>query len=548
MVSTRRGLFGAAGAALAAPGLVSGALGQPVERYPDPAVQVLDPAFNRYRLLLAGVERLWTGARWVPAHPRCWSGLFGIDEALDVTTALLFKLGMDRLPDLSSLSRDEKDALIHALWAQVQALTARVAELEAKFGLPLKTPDNSSLPPSQGQKPNRGDKPARTGPRQGSLGREGGGRLLAEAPDETVTARPSRCAHCQAALDEADQTLAGRFDKVDLPTVAPVVTRVERYAGHCGCCGGTTLAPLPEGLEPGTPFSRDIVALAMYLRFVHHVSYRRLSRLLLELFGLAISEGALDAAFQRGKPRFDAETAAILARLRRARIVCSDETGVRIDGRSCWNWVFQNDEVVIHVVRHSRGAGVVAEAMGGHRPAIWVSDLYSAQRGHAEAWQICLAHQLRDCRYAAEAGDMIFAPRMKALLLRAVVLARRHRGLAESTRREYRRRLEHALDAVMALAPTNRHGQRLRRRYGKMREHLFTFLDHPDVPADNNGSERELRPTATYRKVTGGFRSTWGADLYAAVRSVIGTAARRDINAYQAIRTTLHGQSVIAPG
>ena len=430
--------------------------------------------------------------REVPAHPRCWSGLFGIDEALDVATALLFKLGMDRLPDLSSLSHDEKDALIHALWAQVQALTARVAELEAKFGSPPKTPDNSSLPPSQGQKPNRDDKPARTGPRQGSLGREGGGRLLAEAPDETVTARPARCAHCQAALDEADQTLAGRFDKVDLPTVAPVVTRVERYAGHCGCCGGTTLAPLPEGLEPGTPFSRDIVALAMYLRFVHHVSYRRLSRLLLELFGLAISEGALDAAFRRGKPRFDAETAAILARLRRARIVCSDETGVRIDGRSCWNWVFQNDEVVIHVVRHSRGAGVVAEAMGGHRPAIWVSDLYGAQRGHAEAWQICLAHQLRDCRYAAEAGDMIFAPRMKALLLRAVVLARRHRGLAESTRREYRRRLEHALDAVMALAPTNRHGQRLRRRYGKMREHLFTFLDHPDVPADNNGSEREL--------------------------------------------------------
>src|ERR671911_178974 len=455
---------------------------------------------------------------------------------------------MDRLPDLPSLSHAEKDALIHALWAQVQALTARVAELEAGRGLPPTTPDNSSLPPSQGRKPNRGDKPARTGPRRGSLGREGGGRLLAEAPDETVTARPSRCAHCQAALDEADQALAARFDKVDLPTVAPVVTRVEHYAGHCRCCGGTTLAPLPEGLEPGTPFSCDIVALAMYLRFVHHVSHRRLGRLLLELFGLAISEGALDAAFRRGKPRLDAETAAILARLRRARIVCSDETGVRIDGRSCWNWVFRNGEAVIHVVRHSRGAGVVAEAMGGHRPAIWVSDLYGARRGHAEAWQICLAHQLRDCRYAAEAGDVIFAPRRKALLLRAVLLARRHCHLAETTRREYRRRLERALDAVMALAPTNRHGQRLRKRYGKLREHLFTFLDHPDVSADNNGSERELRPTATYRKVTGGFRSNWGADLYAAVRSTIGTAARRGIDAYRAIRATLQGQSVLAPG
>jgi len=210
--------------------------------------------------------------------------------------------------------------------------------------------------------------------------------------------------------------------------------------------------------------------------------------------------------------------------------------------------VFQNSEVVIHVIRRSRGAGVVAEVLDGHRPALWVSDLYGAQQGHAEAWQICLAHQLRDCTYAIEAGDAVFAPRMKALLLRAVVLARRSRDLAPSTRREYRRRLECALDAVMALSPTHRDGQRLRKRYGKLRSHLFTFLDHPEVPADNNGSERELRPTATYRKVTGGFRSTWGADLFAGVRSVIGTAARRGVSAYQAIQQTLRGQASSYPG
>jgi len=449
------------------------------------------------------------------------------------------------LPDLSRLSREEKDALILALWTQVQVLTARVAELQAQLGSPPKTPDNSSLPPSRGQKPNRPEKARRSGPRQGSLGRTGGGRALTALPDEVITARPVRCAHCHAALSETDQRLHGRYDKVDLPRVVPVVTRVERYAGRCRCCGGTTLAPLPQGLEPGTPFSGDIVALALYLRVVHAVSYRRLSRLLLELFGLAISEGALDAAFRRSKPRFDAEVAAILGRLRRARVVCSDETSVRVDGRTCWNWVFQNSAVVIHVIRNSRGAGVVAEVLDGHRPALWVSDLYAAQQGHAAAWQVCLAHQLRDCQFAIDAGDAIFAPRMKALLLRAVVLARRHRSLAESTRREYRRRLDHDLDAIMALAPANRHGQRLRRRYGKVRDHLLTFLDHPEVTADNNSSERELRPTATYRKVTGGFRSTWGADLFAAVRSVIGTAKRRGIDAYQAIHQTLRGQTTL---
>ena len=62
-------------------------------------------------------------------------------------------------PDLSSLSHAQKDALIGALMAQVAALTARIAELEAKLGLPPKTPDNSSVPPSKGQKPSEPAKP-----------------------------------------------------------------------------------------------------------------------------------------------------------------------------------------------------------------------------------------------------------------------------------------------------------------------------------------------------------------------------------------------------
>jgi transposase len=458
------------------------------------------------------------------------------------------------LPDLSLLSHAEKDAVIHALWARLELAEARlaaaekrIAELEARLGEPPKRPDNSSLPPSRGQKPNRPEKSPRKGPRQGSLGREGGGRPLAENPDQTVIAKPAHCQHCRAALSETDQRLAQRYDKIDLPPIKPIVTRVERYAGSCRCCGTTTLAAVPEGMEAGTPFSLNLVALAIYLRVIHAVSYRRLSRLFTELFGLAISEGALDAAFRRAKPGFDAGVGAILARLRRARVVCSDETSVRINGRTHWNWVFQNDEVVIHVIRPSRAASVVAEVMDGHRPAIWVSDLYGAQRGHAEDWQVCLAHQLRDCQFAIEAGDTIFAPRMKALLLRAVIIARRHRTLAESTRREYRRRLDHDLDTIMALAPINRHGRRLRRRYGKVRDHLFTFLDHPEITADNNGSERELRPTATYRKVTGGFRSDWGAEFFANVRSVVGTAARHGIDAYAAIKNATTGDAAALP-
>src|SRR5215213_4913664 len=282
-------------------------------------------------------------------------------------------------PDLDRLTEAEKDALILALWARVQALTARVAELAARLNEPPKTPGNSSLPPSKGHKANRPGRERRAGPRLGSLDRAGGGRPLAAEPDQLVIAKAAACAHCRAALGEAAQVLHARYDKIELPPVRPVVTRVERYLGRCPCCGGVTLAPVPEGMEEGSPFGVSILALALY---------RRLTRLFLHLFALPISEGALDALFRRAAPRFDDEAAAILARLRRARVVCSDETTVRADGRTCWNRVFRNDEVVIHVIRPSRGRAVVAEVLGGHRPEIRVSDLYGAQRGHADLRQV----------------------------------------------------------------------------------------------------------------------------------------------------------------
>jgi transposase len=450
-------------------------------------------------------------------------------------------------PDLDTLTREDMKSLILALHEQVQGLMARVAELEAQLGVPPKNSGNSSLPPSKDFKANtskdgKGGKDGknRTGPRRGSLGRKGKNRPLAADPDEIVRVMAKTCGQCSGALSEADQTLHHAYDKVDIPPVKPVVTRVEIYHGRCpGCSHATAPSAVPEGMEEGSPFSLNIVAMALYLRFMHAVSYERLVRLFHDLFGFVISEGGLNAMLQRAKPCFDRQVAAILARLRKSRVVYSDETSVRIDGINWWNWVFQNDDIVLHVIRRSRARAVVEDVLDGHRPALWVSDLYAAQQGHADAWQVCLAHQLRDCQYAIDAGDAIFAPRMKRLFLRAFVNAKRRKDLAASTRRSYLSRLNRDLDAIMALPVKHKDGRRLRKRYAKHRGSLFTFLEHPEIAPDNNSSERTLRPTATYRKVTGGFRSTWGADLYAAVRSTVGTAAKQGVHAFDAIRAAL---------
>jgi Transposase IS66 family len=136
------------------------------------------------------------------------------------------------------------------------------------------------------------------------------------------------------------------------------------------------------------------------------------------------------------------------------------------------------------------------------------------------------------------------------------MLARRRKELAESTRRTYQRRLDRDLNAIMVPAPTNRHGKRLRKRYGKVRGHLFTFLEYPDVPPDNNGGERELRPTATYRRsLPPRTRGSPAASDRTGVPtcsppSDLSSALRRDAasNAHQAILAILRGGSVLQAG
>ena len=75
----------------------------------------------------------------------------------------------------------------------------------------------------------------------------------------------------------------------------------------------------------------------------------------------------------------------------------------------------------------------------------------------------------------------------------------------------------------MKLRPSNRHGIRLRKRFANIRSNLFVFVTNRKVPYTNNASERALRASVVFRKVTNGFRSQWGGQLFAAVRSVIDT-------------------------
>lgn len=448
---------------------------------------------------------------------------------------------MKELPPLDGLSHEEKDALIRGLWQDQQTLRAEIEKLKQKRV--KKTSRNSSLPPAKGFKPNQHRSESVSQSEAKRESHSGGGRELSPHPDQVVVAQAKRCPHCQTAVSAAEQQLTGVYERIDLPTVKAHITRVERYGGTCSGCQRRYESPVPVGLEPGSPFGPRIAALVSYLRYHHAVSYGRLNQLMAELYGLAISEGAIANLLRRVQRQLDAPVNQILERLRSARLVCSDETGARVEGKTQWEWVFQNEQVCLHVIRPTRGKAVIDEVMGEHHPQVWVSDLFSAQKANpADDWQVCLAHQLRDCQYAIDAGDTLFAPRMKRLLLKSIALHRRRHTLAPSTIGQYCSRFRGTLREILKLEPKHPQGQWLLKRYQKIRHHLLLFLDDETVPPTNNSSEQALRWSVVFRKVTHGFRSTWGADLFAQVRSLVNTARRQGISAFDAIFRALTSQ------
>jgi transposase len=439
------------------------------------------------------------------------------------------------------LSDREKDALLTEQAALIERLAARVAELEALLAKPKKTSQNSHTPPSQDRKPGGGVDEKNGKRRRPRPSRPGSARPLSEAPDETIKRLAIACPHCAADVSGQTQTCRHRYDHIEIPPIRPHVTRIELYGGRCGACGKRFCAAPPEGMAPGTPFGAGVRALLLYLHHSHHVGFERLSRMMAELFGLTISEGAIANAFRRAQTAITTACAGIKEKLLAARVIASDETTSRIAGATHWHWVFVSVKAVLHTIAPRRAKAVAEEVLGAHRPEVWVSDRYAGQQDLAPAHQVCLAHVLRDVQYAIDCGDTVFAPRLRELLRWAIRIGRRRDALRPTTLRHYHARAERRLDALVTMPAAHPAGRELQTAVKAWRTKFFVFLEDREVPATNNVCEREIRPSVVFRKVTGGFRSDWGAQIHAGYRSVTGTARLHGQTALNSIGQLLAG-------
>src|SRR5215218_3022551 len=394
-------------------------------------------------------------------------------------------------------------------------------ELVLRLQRPEKTSRTSSKPPSTDRKEQR----EKSKPGGAKPGHQGHSRVMSETPDAVVEHRPGQGSGCGVALgaDLLAETVS-IHERVELPAVTPLITHHRCPTVRCPACGTRVGAPVPEAAR-GPPFGPRPHAVATYLKTFQALSYERLQSALADLFGLTLSQGGLMNLLRRAQGCFAEGQVSAVSSLRRAEVIASDETGVRIEGSNAYHWVFHSSQAVVHHASPTRAASVIREMMDGHRPAVWLSDRYTAQQGHGAAHQTCLAHLARDVAYAVEVSADPVPWRLQLWLKAVFAVSERVRDLAASTLSAKRRTLERQLADILAAASSCDLTRALQAKISRARDQLLTFLDHPGlVEATNNACERALRPAVVQRKVTNGYRAMWAAQGEAAIRTVVDTA------------------------
>lgn len=438
------------------------------------------------------------------------------------------------------LSSEEQVDLIVWQAGEIERLKKENADLKKKLSIPKKTSKNSSIPPSKAFKKNQ-SKPGQA--KRVFHGK--GGRELSISPDETMDFKPTTCTKCQNSLSNGHK-LEASYDKLFLPEIKIKTVRVNIFSAKCSDCKEVNRVELPQEYADRSLCSSEIKSLISYLHYENYVSFERLSKYFSDVHQVNLSEGLISSILKNALECFGSLAQSIQAELVKSQVVCSDETSARVKGKTYWQWVFQNEQACLHVIDPSRASRVKHEIFGEEQPEVWVSDAYSAQKmGLKNKWQVCLSHQIRSCNFAIESGDVNFSSKMKALFQEAIQAQHLNRSEKRLKKKEYIKRL----DAYLQTGTHHLEGKKLHKRFENLKANLFLFLDYDNVPPTNNSSEQALRPSVIFRKVTNGFRSEWGKDLFAALRTVLDTAKRKKQNTFQVLNQVFSQQPTLClPG
>lgn len=439
-------------------------------------------------------------------------------------------------------------------------LIDRIIALELLVAKLLKNSNNSSKPPSadfhKPDKPpshhrnsrNLSDK--KTG---GQPGHHGTTRVNMNEPDETLVCAPLVCKGCGSNLEDptsqSNVETVGTAQTIDIPPIVPVITEFQKLQVTCGC-GHVNTGQYPPFVSSrgGIQLGPNVSSFLVYLSTAHHMPYQRLQELTSNILNLEISQGTIRNKLNEAAAAARPVKETILQFLHDSPWVGSDETGTRVTGKRWWEWVWQNSSASYYTIAPSRSYQIIKQYFGESYRGSLIHDCLSAQNMTvARFHQLCHAHLFRDLQFLIDTGeDVVWAYQLKRLLYKSQ-RARDHcwsEWFDPGVRATIIKSYQEQLSAFLVSNLSSEESKKLQKRLLKHQDKLLHFMSSPDIPPDNNGSERAIRNAKIKQKVSGGFRSEAGATHHATLLSVIETAKKQNLNVLTVIQQLMSGKPV----
>jgi transposase len=431
----------------------------------------------------------------------------------------------------------------------------RIEALEQRLGM---NSTNSSKPPSSDglAKPKPKSLREKTGRKPG--GQEGhAGTTLSpkEIPDAVVQHESQQCS-CGCDLSEVPGIVVQKRQIADLPKIELEYTEHQVIEKECPHCHQKSQGELPCWIDDTTvQYGPQVRALFVYLNTVQFLPYERICELCDTLFDFAPSEGTIYKALQdcnEGLASFEEE---IKSKLQEAEVLHCDETGLRVEGKANWLHVAATETETYYHVDEKRGKealdriGLLPDYKGTA-----VHDCLNSYFQYDISHGICNAHILRELKFVSEEMGQDWADEMSEHL-RSGLKNKEEKGIPNS--QEYAAYEEEYIGILQRgneqqpPAPPEPEGKRGRAAKSKSqnlinrlefrRDSVLAFLRKEEVPFTNNRAEQAIRMVKVKEKVSGGFRTRRGAQMFARIRGAFSTFKKRGLKFFEELKATCFG-------
>ncbi len=444
-------------------------------------------------------------------------------------------------------------ALIKEMYAMLISLQQKIGELEGRVS---QTSQNSHRPPSTDglSKPPSVERP-KGGKVGGQKGHSGKTLKMVSTPDHIAHHFPDSCLSCGRDLSGSKMVLYERRQVFDLPVPRLIVTENQAFSCTCGC-GKRNLGQFPKGVTAPVQYGFQAKAFASLLNQQYLLPFEKVSDLFEDLFSQSINVSTIISANQALYEALEIPEQEIKIAIEKSKVAHFDETGVHINSHLHWLHVACTDKLTYYFVHAKRGTpalidtpSVLPNFKGRAIHDCWSSYFKFNNCLHG----LCNAHLLRELQAAAERG-FDWALTLQNHFKELIQLKNKNL-LTKKRYKKIKKRIKDILlksqNQLEELTDLTKIQQKTLALVKRMTAHLSEFLafaKYKKVPFSNNQAERDIRMVKLKAKISGGFRTFLGAQIFARIRGYISTLRKQNINIFQQLTNVLSHKTLIPIG